>query len=248
MNPAEYAQLSSHEEHLWWFRGMRRILDLLLDRYCPAGAGARVLEAGCGTGFEAARLVGERGWAITPIDLSPVAAAHTRGRGLHPAIASVEALPFAPDLFQGVISLDVLVHLDAPGQARSIGEFARVLRPGGWLLVRSAALEVLRSRHSEWVGERHRVRLSGVRTAVEAAGLRVRYATYANSLLLPVALAKFRVWEPLTRTPARSGVEMPAAWLNRLLEVPLRAEGGWLGMGGRFPAGQSIYVCAEKPG
>ncbi len=247
MNPAEFEQLSSHEERLWWFRGMREIFNLLLDRYCPAGPGAQLLEAGCGTGFEAARLRRERGWAVTPIDLSPVAAAHARVRGLNPALAGIEALPFASQTFQGVISLDVLVHLDVAGQRRAIIEFARVLQPGGWILVRSAALEVLRSRHSEWVGERHRVRLPELRYAAEAAGLQVRYATYANSLLLPVALAKFRVWEPLAGGPAASGVAMPAQWLNRLLELPLRVERGWLAMGGRFPVGQSVYVVAVKP-
>lgn len=248
MNPAEYRALSANEERLWWFRGMRRMADVFLDRYCAAGRGARVLEAGCGTGYDAIRFARERGWAVTVVDLSPVAAGLARRRGLAPAIADIRELPFRSGSFEGLISLDVLVHLEAEGQSAAIKEFARVVSPGGWILLRVAALKALRSRHSEWVGERRRVRLGEFRARVEAAGLRVVRATYANSLLLPVALVKFRVWEPLTRAPAASGVELPAGWLNGLLELPLRMEAGWLRAGGRLPIGQSVWVVAKKPG
>ena len=53
------------------------------------------------------------------------------------------------------------------------------------------------------------------------AGIRVLRCTYANSLLLPVALAKFRLWEPLMRqAPAErrgagSAVAGPAAVSRR---------------------------------
>lgn len=248
MNPGEYAALTSHEDGLWWFRGMRRLTDLLLDRYCQSSRGARVLDAGCGTGYDAKRITTKRGWSITPVDLSPVAARLARGRGLRPAIADICRLPFGGDSFDGLISLDVLVHLGPEEQDAAIAEFARVIKPGGWVLVRASALEVLRSKHSEWVGERHRVRRRELRARIEAAGLRVKRATYANTLLLPVALAKFRVWEPLVRAPVASGVDVPQHWLNELLELPLRAEHGWLRMGGNLPLGQSVYVVAEKAG
>lgn len=248
MNPGEYAALTSNEDRLWWFRGMRRLTDLLLDRYCGSGRGARILEAGCGTGYDAKRIGRERGWSITPVDLSPVGARLASGRGLDPAIADIRRLPFRGASFEGLLSLDVLAHLGPEEQAAAIAEFARVLRPGGWLLLRTAALEALRSRHSEWVGERHRVRRPELERRIEAAGLRVRRATYANALLLPVALAKFRVWEPLVGAPAASGVEVPQRWLNEALRLPLWLEQGWLRMGGTLPVGQSVFVVAEKAG
>jgi len=247
MNPGEFTHLSQSEERLWWFRGMRRIFDLLQERYCASPAGARILEAGCGTGFEAARLTRRLGWRIVPVDLSDVAAKAARSRGLDVTSANIVSLPFPDAAFDGLLSLDVLVHLEAAQQAAALREFHRVLRPGGWLALRAAAFELLSSRHSAWVGERHRVRLSELRPAAERAGLRIRFASYANSLLLPVAVAKFRVWEPLTDAPAASGVQMPPDWLNRLLEMALRAEYYWLRAGLKMPLGQSLYLFAEKP-
>ena len=64
--------------------------------------------------------------------------------------------------------------------------------------------------------------------------------------ILPVALAKFRLWEPLTRQAASSGVRPVSAWLNRLLYLPLAAESAWCGIGGNFPIGQSIVLIGEK--
>ncbi len=113
--------------------------------------------------------------------------------------------------------------------------------------VRSAAFRWMRSRHSQFVGEKQRFTLPRLRESATAAGMEVRYSTYANSLLLPVALLKFRVVEPLLRAPAASGVRMGPQWLERLLLFPLRLEAGWIGRGGRFPAGQSAILVARKP-
>jgi hypothetical protein len=70
--------------------------------------------------------------------------------------------------------------------------------------------------------------------------------TYANSLLLPVAAAKFRIWEPLLRRPPRSGVEPVPGWLDRILYASLAWEAGWVGKGRNLPAGQSLLWIGER--
>ena len=113
-------------------------------------------------------------------------------------------------------------------------------------MVRTAALDILRSRHSEFAHERQRFTRRRLRELFETAGFRVVRSTYANSLLMPVALAKFRVWEPLQRRPASTGLEHVAPWLDRLLYAPLAVEAAWIGGGGSFPAGQSLLLIGEK--
>jgi hypothetical protein len=78
------------------------------------------------------------------------------------------------------------------------------------------------------------------------AGIRITACTYINSLLLPAALLKFRVWEPLMRKPPESGVQPVAPWLDRLLYAPLGLEAGWVGAGRSFPAGQSLMLIGER--
>jgi SAM-dependent methyltransferase len=247
MNPAEFNYIAAAEERMWWFRGMRRILFELLDPLAASRRFERVLEAGCGTGANARRLAARYGWPITAIDLAAEGLRHARALGVpRLAQADVTALPFRDEGFDLLLSLDVLPHFAEGREGFPLGEFARVVAPGGWLVMRCAALRMLASRHSEFVHEQQRFTRGGLCRAIEASGFRVHRATYVNSLLMPVALAKFRIWEPLTRARPASGVRMPASWVNRVLELPLRAEAALLRRGMNFPLGQSVVVLAQR--
>ncbi len=155
-------------------------------------------------------------------------------------------LPFASGAFDLVLSIDVLPHLPQDVDRLAAAEFARVLAPGGLVVIRTAALDILRSRHSQFAGERQRFTRRRLVEMAESAGLRVRRCTYINSLLLPVTLLKFRVWEPLLRQPAASGIQPVAPWLDRLLYSALALESRWIAAGRGFPAGQSLLLVGEK--
>ncbi len=255
MNPAEFDNIARAESDFWWYRGMREILFRLLDPVASRGASA--VEAGCGTGHLSRALEQRYGWRMTPLDLSREGLDYARRHGLrHLVQGDVTALPFAVEAFDALLSMDVLVHLERGEEVRALSEFARVLKPGGLLVLRLGALNALRSRHSEFVRERQRFDRAGLIQSLEEAGFQVERATYVNSLLTPIALFKFRVWEPLTRAPVASGVasgvaDSPALlhrMLERLLYLPLRAEAAWIGRGGSFPIGQSLLVLAHKRG
>lgn len=246
MNPAEFDNIARTERDFWWYRGMREILYRMLAGAAP-GPGASVLEAGCGTGYMSKVLVERYGWRMTPLDLGPEGLEYARGYGLDRLVqGDVTALPFQNAAFDGLVSMDVIVHLPRGGEASAFQEFARVLKPGGLLAVRVSALDALRSRHSEFAHERQRFTRKRLKEAAEAAGFEIGRITYVNSLLLPVSLFKFRVWEPLTGAPAASGVGGVPGWLDRALYLPLRLEAGWVGRGGGFPAGQSLVLIAKK--
>lgn len=185
---------------------MRHILFGILDPRPLPQPQPLVLEGGSGTGYMAQELFDRYGWRMVATDLAAEGLATTgHSVGVMPVQADISACPFAPAVFDAVISLDVLVHLE-PGKERiPLSEFARVLKPGGMLILRVAALDILRSRHSEFVGEKQRFTRRHLTTAVTAAGFRVERCTYLNSLLLPVALFRFRVWEPLLNVKPTSG-------------------------------------------
>ncbi|MBI5281499.1 MAG: class I SAM-dependent methyltransferase [Candidatus Solibacter usitatus] len=247
MNPAEYDNLTQAEESMWWFRGMRRILFALLDPQARRRHAARALDVGCGTGAMARALESRYGWRVTGADLSHAGLLKARRAG-QVDIVECDALrlPFAACAFDALVSLDMLVHL-APGQETvALGEFARVLAPGGLMALRVAAFHSLRSRHSTFVGERQRFRGAPLLRAAATAGFRPLRSTYANSLLLPVALAKFRLWEPLLHAPVSSSVKLGPAWLEHLLYAPLAMESALIGARLRLPVGQSFLLIAEK--
>jgi SAM-dependent methyltransferase len=166
MNPAEFANIANCERDFWWFRGMRKILFRLLDRHLGGRPPARVLEAGCGTGYLSWLLQQERHWPVVPMDISPDGLRYARGMGAQRAVqGDVTGIPFAGGAFDLVLSIDVLAHLPRGREVPAAREMARVLAPGGLLVVRTAALDILRSRHSEFAYERQRFtrrRLAGL--------------------------------------------------------------------------------------
>lgn len=247
MNPEEFHNIARAEETFWWHRGMRQILFTLLDPLVSQRQIHRVLEAGCGTGYMS-KLLGERyGWSMTALDLGWEGLEYAKQYGVPRLVqGDVARLPFPDSTFDAMVSLDVIVHFPRGQEEIPTFEFTRVLRRGGLLILRASALDVLRSRHSEFVRERQRFTRGHLRAMAARCGLRILRLTYANSFLLPVALLKFRVWEPLTRQAPASGMEPLPGWLDSLLGAPLSMEARLLRAGVNFPLGQSLLLIAEK--
>ena len=219
----------------------------MLDPVVAKGSSQQVLEAGCGTGHFARELEQRYGWSVTALDLGFEGLDYARGYQLKRLVqGDITALPFADASFDGLVSMDVVVHLRRGEESRALREFRRVLKPGGLLALRVSALDVLRSRHSQFAHERQRFTRQGLSAAVTESGLKIERITYVNSLLLPVAFFKFRVWEPLTTAPPASGVGPVSSWLDSALYVPLQMEAAWIAQGGSFPIGQSLIVLARR--
>ncbi|MBV6431959.1 MAG: Ubiquinone/menaquinone biosynthesis C-methyltransferase UbiE [Bryobacteraceae bacterium] len=248
MNPAEFANIAALEENFWWFRGMRRILFRLLDRQVEQRKPELVLEAGCGTGHLSRKLTERYGWRMVPVDLAREGLEYGRGLGVERMVqADVTRLPFAAGVFDAVLSMDVIVHFPRGKEFPAFLELARVLKPGGLMVVRVSALDILRSRHSRFAHERQRFTRARLLRNLRACGLRIVRCSYLNSLLFPVAFAKFRLYEPFLSGPEESGVRPVPAWLDNMLYMPLVLEATWLGAGLNFPLGQSLLALAEKP-
>ncbi|MBM3798072.1 MAG: class I SAM-dependent methyltransferase [Acidobacteria bacterium] len=249
MNPAEFANIAESEANFWWYAGMRQIMFALLDPVARHERLGAVLEAGCGTGHFSRELQQRYGWRMHSLDVAMEGLHYGRTYGLDAMVqADICALPYRTGAFDGVVSMDVIVHLERGREHLPLQEFARVLRPGGLLALRVSALDILRSHHSQHAMERQRFTRERLEQAVAAAGLDVLRVSYANALLLPVALFKFRVWEPLAGGEPDSGVKPVPGWLNRILRAPLALESRWLGRGGSFPAGQSLVLLARRRG
>jgi SAM-dependent methyltransferase len=247
MNPAEFANIAQSEQTFWWYRGMNRILFALLDPIAAQRRFDRVLEAGCGTGYLSKLLRERYKWPMFPIDLGWEGLQFGRSLAVDCLTqADLARLPFRDAVFGAVLSMDVIVHFQPGAEGRAFEELVRVLAPGGLLVIRVSALRMLRSRHSQFADEKQRFTRRRLVSLAQANGIEVLRCTYLNSLLLPVALAKFRVWEPLLRRPPASGVGAVHPALNGLLEQPLNLEAKWLARGRNFPVGQSLLLLGEK--
>jgi demethylmenaquinone methyltransferase / 2-methoxy-6-polyprenyl-1,4-benzoquinol methylase len=120
-----YARLLSLGQDPRW----RRFLVSRIE----AGHGDTVLDVATGTGAVALELVRQKGCSVVGVDQSEVMLAEARRRvGDEPIRlreGSAESLPAEDGAFDGLTFAYVLRYVDDPAQA--LGEFARVVRPGG---------------------------------------------------------------------------------------------------------------------
>lgn len=151
-----------------------------------------ILDAGCGTGGLLARCMAKYPRIrFLGLDNSDQAILHCRKRGIEPIVrASVDALPFANNSLDGIISVDVLYHSDIKDDEQALKEAHRVLKAGGRLLLHLPAYEFLKGKHDVVVKTRQRY---DRRTAVQKltkSGFRVRKCTYRYMLFLPLVMLK----------------------------------------------------------
>jgi SAM-dependent methyltransferase len=240
MESEEYDNIARLEKQHWWYVGMQRIAAAVLGAL-GLPRQAAILDAGCGVG-------GGLQWlsafgVTTGVDLHPLAVRYARQTSDRVARASIQALPFPADRFDLVTSFEVLYHLDVQDDVEALKEFKRVLKPGGWLLVRVPAHDWLRGAHDRQVHTRHRYSARELGDKIARAKLRLMRLTSVGLVLFPFAL--------LTRLTEKEGaahtdVTLPAPAINRLLTAVLAAEGVWLR---RFnlPVGLSLLALAVKP-
>jgi ubiquinone/menaquinone biosynthesis C-methylase UbiE len=249
MQPQDYAYLYQLEENFWWFVGMREITNSLLTPNLSREGERRVLDAGCGTGGMMSWLTryANRG-EVMGIDLSPNALefAHRDHRNL--SRASVAHLPFADASFDLVTSFDVLQHVPADQDARAINEIHRVLRPGGIAFLRVSAYQWMRSGHDDALDVKQRYNIGELSEVMRRAGFQIRRATYANTLLFPVAVCKRLLLSRAGLGHTESEVKPWSRgfqWMNGLLTIPLKVEAVVLNTL-NLPFGLSAICIGEK--
>ena len=230
------------EERQWWYAGMRSIAFALLDQALPSSGGRLFLDTGCGTGNNLLHLQ-ERRLRAVGIDLSEDAIRFCRTRAVPAVRASVDALPFASGSFDGVTSFDVIYHTGVKDDRAALAEMARVLMPGGLLLVRVPAFKALWGAHDEAVHSRHRYTRGELVALLEGCGFVTARATYCNFFLFPLLIAR----RTLDRVLGRHGSDV------QFLPAPLeRAFRGLLEIEARlvrllsFPFGSSVVVLGRK--
>ena len=250
-----YERLYEVEEGHWWSRGMRDIAQRILDAHLDGAKGLTVLDSGCGTGITLSWL--ERYSEpdkVVGIDLARYALQFCRRRrDFLLCQSSVLDLPFKSDSFDLVVCNDVIQHLPGRGSDTvALSEFHRVLKPDGYLLVRTNSSQGTgKGRLSEHDGYRM-YGLDELREGVQEAGFHTLKQTYANALLGVIPTVKRYLTQRKTRPYHDHGLSirrLPAhlQWLNTLLFWVMKGEAWFLSNPSRtLSFGNTIIFLAQK--
>lgn len=227
---------------MWYFRALNRRMVHALAGLLPPGP-ARILDAGCGTGGLIKALRAARpDWTVTGLDFSARACALARERtGAEVVEGSITALPFADAAFGAIVSADVVCQVEEGD--RALREFARVVRPGGAVVVNVPAFRWLWSYHDDTCETKHRYTRSELRALFAAAGLETVHATYANMLALPLIAARRKLFRPARPT---SDVALYPAPVEAAFAAMAAMEFAFIRAGGALPVGSSVCVAGRR--
>lgn len=242
MEEREYEQMYRLEDRHWYFAGKRGLVLSLLAA-CLVKKNPRVLDAGCGTG----RTLAELALRYDAVGMEPFAGAlsFASRRGTAPLVCgSLEQVPFRDGVFDAVTVLDVLEHCD--DDSRALAEIARVLTPGGLLVVTVPAFQWLWSAHDEALHHRRRYTDAGLRTLLERCGFTVSKSSYFNACVFPLVAAVRLAGKVLNRRSDSADTDaMPPALLNSFLFSLQLFERVCIRFS-RFPFGVSLVCVARK--
>lgn len=228
----------------WWYRVRSQLLQTILRRYVEDPA--RVLDVGSADGPSVSWLAARE--IKVALDIDP--------RGLEAGsgvCGSAMQLPFPDATFEVVSAFDVIEHCEPEDVV--VAELARVLVPGGRLLLSVPAYQWAWSDFDEENGHHRRYTRTRAVAAVEAEGLEVVRASYAFAATFPL-FAVERATRRFKQAVRRHGRQRPAdvvavpevsrvadrllTWLGGLDDGVLRRHD--------LPFGSSVVVAARKPG
>ena len=249
MDQAAYTQFRELERDHWWFRGRRAIFFDVLDRALRGRAAVRTLDLGCGMGGMLGPLA--RYGPAFGTDVSEEGLSFCRGRGFtRVARADGYHLPFRDGTFDLVTLFDTVEHI--PEDERVFAEAARVLRPGGLLMITGPAYGFLYSDNDAFAQHCRRYTMGDLCRKTARAGFRPVERSYVNFFLFPVILPLVLIKSLLYRL-RRPSAEQLRSNISYRMPGPLNAALSGIFGAERFvlrrmsvPVGHSLFLLARK--
>jgi dolichyl-phosphate beta-glucosyltransferase len=233
------ALLAGSDRSHWWFRSKAALVATALRRTAasPEQPGWLV-DLGGGAGGVTAML----GWApdrVAVLEGNEALAAQARRHGMGALRTSVHDVPLAGGAAEVVCLLDVIEHLHDPVAA--LEEAARVLAPGGRIVVTVPAHQWLWSAADEQLGHVRRYDRRSLRNVLAAAGFEPVLLTHVFSWLVPPVWLKRKL---VSGGDAELGLDQTSAAIDLAAMGLTLAERSLLGRAS-LPFGTSVLCVAS---
>jgi ubiquinone/menaquinone biosynthesis C-methylase UbiE len=247
LNPEEYDNLSQVETLHWFYRTKRQIARYWLLKSYPLQKDSVLADCGAGTGLFAREMSDIcRVIAIDSEEDALCLAEQKLGKE-NVRRGSCVALPLGDSSVDCVTALDVLEHVEDDRLA--VGEFARVLKPGGVAVVTVPAMQSLWSDWDEALHHYRRYYHADLLKLFGATQFKIMHWNYINVVAIPAVFAarKLRALNEGRKrgtSAARLEDKILPRWLDSTLAMAFNtlACQNWI----RFPAGVGLLAVAKR--
>lgn len=239
--PDRLARLAQIERWHFWFIGRRALVNRLLAKYIGNGT-KRLLDIGCGTGIMV-EILSAQGHKVVGLDLLPQGLRSTRHKVPHSMLIQADLsiqLPLSDKVFDVVIVLDVLEHVD---DESLLEEVNRVLNPGGIILLTVPAFPWLWSFRDEDAGHLRRYTRKSIHDLMSKSDLQIIETRYYQFFLFPFIAMTRLIGRK--RKEMRDFEEQPIWVINKALSWINRLE-VWLSDYIPLPYGSSMAIVCQK--
>jgi 2-polyprenyl-3-methyl-5-hydroxy-6-metoxy-1,4-benzoquinol methylase len=245
MKKEMYSHIQQVEQTHWWYVARRKIIFDWVLRLLAVYPNPRVLDIGCGTGFNLDYLQSRGYDHVVGLDFSTEALSFCRSRQLTQLICSDGTRPpLQQQSFDVILALDLIEHLEDDTQA--IRSLANLLKPCGSLFIFTPAFQFLWGLQDEVSHHYRRYTATELRQKLAQAGLSITKLTYTNTFLFPLIWAGRRALRLAgNNIKGTSENDLHPGWSNGLLQTIFAAERPLLRYM-NFPVGVSLLCVAQK--
>lgn len=231
------------EDNYWWFLARREIISKTIKKSLKIATDEYILDVGCGTCGMAEYL--SKDFNVVAIDTSELALEYCKKRGVENSfLSTLDSFPKDKYNIKAITILDVIEHIE--DDKSIVKQLYDLLPTGGYIIASVPAYQFLWSFHDEVHKHYRRYRLSNFRRLISNAGFQIQFATYFNSFLFPVALAK-RFIDKLFNLEKRNeyAIEIVPKPINTIFTKIFEFEKTFFPKIS-FPFGLSILLVAKK--
>lgn len=231
------------EDNYWWFLARREIISKTIKKSLKIATDEYILDVGCGTCGMAEYL--SKDFNVVAIDTSELALEYCKKRGVeHSFLSTLDSFPKGQYNIKAITILDVIEHIE--DDKSIVEQLYDSLPTGGYLIASVPAYQFLWSFHDEVHKHYRRYSLSNFKRLISNAGFQIQFATYFNSFLFPVALAK-RFIDKLFSLEKKNeyAIEIVPKSINTIFTKIFEFEKTFFPKVS-FPFGLSILLIAKK--
>ena len=244
MNKQEYRNIFEHEAEHFFYVANNNLYLSYIKNLTEKRKSMSILDVGCGAGYLAKQMA--KYAHVQGVDMHPQALLYSRKRGLAVKKASVTKLPYKNNSFDVVTCIDVLCHKSIKNDRIAFAELSRIIKPGGFLIVRVPALPLLFSRHDKYVETRERYSKAKFKKRLLSAGFMIKKLSYINFVLFLPALIKVLIERNRKNKDHMSVITNINPVLNAVARYILTLDNVAMKLVS-LPIGNGLFAVVQKP-